>query len=257
MLDQTGSFWVCTAAGSPGTWVQAGGAAEFTNPMTALGDEIYGGASGAATRLAGNTASTRKFLTQTGTGTVSAAPGWNTIAAGDVPQLADYAPAGLTGATAASRYAGATASGAPVSGTFAAGDFVIDQTGSAWICTAAGTPGTWVQGGSVLASGVTTRPPASHTLLGTLGSLAIGTAWQNTAGIDVLATVVIPVTSGTAGFLVAGVGSTSTPVQDQAIPATSAAEVVTLSYKVPAAWYLLISASGTIATGTPVTTVSA
>ncbi len=52
---------------------------------------------------------------------------------------------GLTGATQATRYAGATTSGAPVSGTFAVGDFVIDRTGSAWVCTAAGTPGTWTQ----------------------------------------------------------------------------------------------------------------
>jgi hypothetical protein len=52
--------------------------------------------------------------------------------------------AGLTGATAISRYAGASASGAPASGTFAVGDYVIDQTGAVWICTVAGTPGTWV-----------------------------------------------------------------------------------------------------------------
>ena len=50
---------------------------------------------------------------------------------------------GLTGAVAASRYAGATASGKPVAGTFAVGDFVVDQGGTIWICTVAGTPGTW------------------------------------------------------------------------------------------------------------------
>lgn len=57
-------------------------------------------------------------------------------------------PLGLTGATAATRYVGATASGAPASGTFAVGDFVIDRTGSAWVCTVAGSPGTWVQLGA-------------------------------------------------------------------------------------------------------------
>lgn len=56
-----------------------------------------------------------------------------------------FAPAGLAGAVAASRYAGATASGAPVSGTFAVGDIVVDQTGAFWICTTAGTPGTWTK----------------------------------------------------------------------------------------------------------------
>jgi hypothetical protein len=50
---------------------------------------------------------------------------------------------GLVGAASASRYVGATASGAPTTGTFAIGDFVIDQTGKIWICTVAGTPGTW------------------------------------------------------------------------------------------------------------------
>ena len=66
----------------------------------------------------------------------------------------DLSVSGLTGATAASRYVGATTSGAPVSGTFAVGDFVIDQTGKVWVCTVAGTPGTWVQIGG--ASGALT-----------------------------------------------------------------------------------------------------
>ena len=54
---------------------------------------------------------------------------------------------GVPGAQAASRYAGATSSGAPVSGTFLTGDYIIDQTGSIWICTVAGAPGTWTQSG--------------------------------------------------------------------------------------------------------------
>ena len=53
------------------TWVSP-----FTNPMTTLGDTVYGGASGTATRLAGNTTATANFLSQTGTGSVSAAPSW-------------------------------------------------------------------------------------------------------------------------------------------------------------------------------------
>ena len=50
---------------------------------------------------------------------------------------------GLTGATAASRYVGGTTNGAPTSGTFAVGDFIVDQTATIWVCTTAGTPGTW------------------------------------------------------------------------------------------------------------------
>lgn len=66
-----------------------------------------------------------------------------------------FAAGGLTGATATSRYAGATASGAPASGTFAVGDFVVDQTGKIFVCTAAGTPGTWVQIGTAVPTSLT------------------------------------------------------------------------------------------------------
>lgn len=56
-----------------------------TIPNTAvLGDIWYGSASNVITALTGNTTSTRKFLLQTGTGTVSAAPAWDTIAASDI-----------------------------------------------------------------------------------------------------------------------------------------------------------------------------
>lgn len=61
---------------------------------------------------------------------------------------------GLTGATAASRYVGATTSAAPVSGTFAIGDYVIDRTGKTWICTTAGTPGTWTQANAAIVGGL-------------------------------------------------------------------------------------------------------
>jgi hypothetical protein len=50
----------------------------------------------------------------------------------------------LTGATATSGYVGGTASGPPTAGTFQLGDFVVDQSGTIWICTASGSPGTWV-----------------------------------------------------------------------------------------------------------------
>lgn len=57
------------------------------NPLTTLGDVLYGGASGVPTRLGGQTTATKKFLTQTGDGSASAAPGWNVILAADVPTL--------------------------------------------------------------------------------------------------------------------------------------------------------------------------
>ena len=54
---------------------------------------------------------------------------------------------GLPGATAGTRFVGATTSGYPTSGSFLVGDFAVDQTGGMWICTASGSPGTWARGG--------------------------------------------------------------------------------------------------------------
>ncbi len=66
--------------------------------------------------------------------------------------------AGPTGAVAATRYAGGTASGAPVTGSFLKGDFIIDQAGKVWVCTTAGSPGTWADVGG--GSGVSYATPA-------------------------------------------------------------------------------------------------
>lgn len=58
------------------------------NPTTTLGDTVYCSSTvtpGTIARLAGNTTTTKKFLTQTGNGTISAAPVWNVITAGDLP----------------------------------------------------------------------------------------------------------------------------------------------------------------------------
>ena len=49
-----------------------------------LGDLIYSSASNTLSKLSGNTTSTKKFLAQTGTGTVSAAPSWTTLTSTDV-----------------------------------------------------------------------------------------------------------------------------------------------------------------------------
>jgi len=56
-----------------------------------------------------------------------------------------YSATGLPGTTAGTRYVGGTASGAPTTGTFLLGDHIVDQTGFMWVCTAAGSPGTWVK----------------------------------------------------------------------------------------------------------------
>jgi hypothetical protein len=56
----------------------------MSNPMTTLGDTIYGAVSGVATRLAGNITTTKQFLSQTGDGANSASPTWSTITSSNV-----------------------------------------------------------------------------------------------------------------------------------------------------------------------------
>lgn len=56
----------------------------FANPMTTLGDIIYGGVSGVPTRLGGQITAVKQFLSQTGNGSASAAPAWATITGSDI-----------------------------------------------------------------------------------------------------------------------------------------------------------------------------
>jgi hypothetical protein len=49
-----------------------------------LGDTLYASATNTLSKLAGNTTTTQKFLTQTGTGSVSAAPIWKVLAPSDI-----------------------------------------------------------------------------------------------------------------------------------------------------------------------------
>jgi len=53
------------------------------------------------------------------------------------------ASSGTTGAATATRVVGGTSGAAPTSGTFNTDDVVFGTDGSAWICTAGGSPGTW------------------------------------------------------------------------------------------------------------------
>lgn len=80
----------------------------------------------------------------------------------------DFSATGLTGATSGARFVGATASGSPASGTFSVGDYVVDQSGQMWVCTVAGSPGTWVGvgGGRQLAFAEITTTPGTFNGVG-------------------------------------------------------------------------------------------
>ncbi len=60
-----------------------------TNQSTyTLGDTLYSSASNTLAKLAGNITATKKFLRQTGNGSISATPAWDTVTAADIPGAA-------------------------------------------------------------------------------------------------------------------------------------------------------------------------
>lgn len=67
----------------------ASASAAFNNisPLTTLGDTLYASGVNTNARLSGNTTTTKQFLTQTGTGAVSAAPAWDILAPTDLPTI--------------------------------------------------------------------------------------------------------------------------------------------------------------------------
>ena len=117
------------------------------SPLTTLGDLLYGGTSGAGTRLGGNTASTTQFLASVGSGGLATAPAWTTPTAAMIGSV----PAGVLKGSAGA-FAAATA------GT----DFVAPN----------GVPGGQTIFGGTAASDPLTLNSTTHA---TRGAVAIGT----------------------------------------------------------------------------------
>lgn len=109
----------------------------------------------------------------TGAGASSVAPLINFALSGTL-LATTFSPYGLTGAVSASRWVGATASGSPVSGSFLQGDWIITLDGKIWICTVAGTQGTWVQPAPALTFGAAgdIQPLGGSAVAGSSGKIA-------------------------------------------------------------------------------------
>ena len=147
------SFTATNSIDVVGSQVVTGG---LTIGAIAQGTEV---AAGLKITTGGATIDAGGLVVTLGGATVSA--GGLTVSAGaaTVPYLS------LTGinsdVNAGARFVGGIASGAPLGGSYLVGDVVVDRTGKIWICTTAGSPGTWTQvsgsggGGS---SGTTTYP---------------------------------------------------------------------------------------------------
>jgi len=161
---------VAIANGGTGQTTQTA-AFDALSPLTTLGDTIYYNGTDNV-RLAGNTSGTKRFLTQTGTGAVSAAPAWGLIGNTDLPSA-------LTGKT----YDGLTLTAAATGFTIAGGTTSKTLTVSNTL-TLAGTDASTLNigAGGTLGSAAFTAstayaPAAGSTSITTLGTIAAGT-WQ-------------------------------------------------------------------------------
>lgn len=128
VVAQTGDYSISQITGAVTTVFGRSGAVVATS-----GDYTAAQVTNAADKSSASTQSFTGALTSAGivTGTAMSATG-------------------ITGATTGNaRAVGGNASGAPTSGTFAVGDYVINNDGSVWVCTVAGSPGTWVETGSL------------------------------------------------------------------------------------------------------------
>jgi hypothetical protein len=119
------------AYGGTGATTKAAGF-NALSPATTLGDLIFGDGANSNARLAGNTAASRRFLRQTGTGTVSAAPAWDALVDGDIPSA-------LTGKTYNALTLGANAVGFSISGGVTSKTFTVNNS-----ITLNGTDGTTI-----------------------------------------------------------------------------------------------------------------
>ena len=152
------------------------------NPMTFAGDMIYGGTSGAETRLPGNTSTTRTVLSQVGTGSASTAPNWlSTTGTGNA--VLATSPTLVTPVLGAATASSLTISG-PATGIAGMGSATFALGASGQVGTGATTP-------------VCLSTFICDSLSGTF-SFATGTG-SLTAGT--ILTVTLPGTRGVAGSL--------------------------------------------------------
>jgi hypothetical protein len=214
-----------TASNVTGTVAAAnGGTAQTTYT---LGDILYSSATNTLAKLAGQTTTTRNFLRQTGNGTISAAPAWDTVTKSDV---------GLSAVenTALSTWAGSaniTTLGTIGTGVWSATTIAVNKGGTGITVGTSGgilgftATGTLASSALLAANGIVLGGGAGATPLTASGIATDGTS---------------KITLGTAGSTVGAVifnNATSGSVTLQ--PVTGALGSVTLS---------LPSSTGTLAT---------
>ena len=160
-----------------GSFVHSGGGSQFTQPV----NHVYGGSAPIKTdsyvvSVINGRTNVSQLATQNFAGQTAPIATWlgtdGTSVLGGVDVSGAVLVNGVAGASAGARFAGGTKSGAPTSGSWKAGDYVIDQTGKVWVYTGSA----WVaSGGGTNGGGVTvdnTSLPLADAIVATPGNSA-------------------------------------------------------------------------------------
>jgi hypothetical protein len=161
----------------------------------ALGDTLYSSASNTLAKLSGNTSTTKQYLSQTGTGSASAAPSWATIDASDIGAGTLPAVRGGTGQSSYAvgdlLYADTTTSLAKLAGA-AVGNVLISGGISAApsygkVALASAVSGTLpvANGGT----GVTTSTGTGAVVLGTAPTITLAVFQAYTEKVETIGTI--------------------------------------------------------------------
>jgi hypothetical protein len=137
------------------------------NSSYTTGDTLYSSAANTLAKLAGNTTTTQKFLSQTGNGSASAAPVWDTIPAGSITGL---------GTMSTQNSNAVTITGGNVALTSASVISVTDNVNAALRITQLGT-------GNALLVEDEANPDASPFVVNSSGTVLIGTTSSITNGV--------------------------------------------------------------------------
>ena len=246
-ITSSTTWYVYATAG-----VGGGGGGSFT----ALTGDATSTATGGATTVKGingtllSSLATGILKNTTGTGVPSIAvantdyaPVANPTFTGVVTAPA-YSATGLTGAVAATRYVGGTTQGAPTTGTFVKGDWIVDQTATIWVCTASGSPGVWspeTPNSLVLRSATATAGLGEQTIFtGSTAAQSITFPANPVNGaayaIKNLSSVAVSVLGGTNSISVSGV------IYTAAVPYTIPINTAyTFTYDGTGVWYMLVT----------------
>jgi hypothetical protein len=194
--------------------------------LTTLGDMLYENSTPAPARLAGTTSATKQFLTQTGTGTVSAAPAWGTIAAGDLPAA--------TGSTQGAVVIGGTTF-APV--LLGAGSLSAAQTANLLVMHTVYIPAAETLTGLAVANGATATGNVLVGIYNAAGSSLLASS-ASTAQTGTSSTQYIPFTgtyAAAAGtYILAALYSSSSATAPTAYAATPASTAAQGGFALPA-----------------------